>query len=42
VENVRAACARYRALQDELSEGRKHYKTLLSLLRSSLGGLNHE
>ncbi len=42
VEEVRAACARYRALQDELREGRRHHQMLLSLLRSTLRGLSYE
>jgi hypothetical protein len=42
VEEVRAACARYGALQDELREGRKHFQVLLSQLRSSLRGLDYE
>jgi hypothetical protein len=42
VEEVRAACARYRALQDELREGRQHFQVLLSQLRSSLGELDYE
>ena len=42
VEEVRAACARYRAMQDELREGRRHFHALLSQLRSALGGLSYE
>ena len=42
VEEVRAACARYRALQDKLREGRQHFQALLSHLRSSLRGLDYE
>jgi hypothetical protein len=42
VEEVRAACARYRALQDKLREGRQHFQALLSQLRSSLRGLDYE
>jgi len=42
VEEVRAACSRYRAMQDELSEGRRHFQALLSQLRSTLGGLSYE
>ena len=42
VDQVRAACARYRALQDQLREGRQHFQALLSQLRSSLRGLDHE
>lgn len=42
VEEVRAACDRYRALQDKLREGRQHFHALLSQLRSSLRGLDHE
>ena len=42
VEEVRAACARYRKLQDRLREGRQHFKALLSNLRATLGGLSHE
>lgn len=42
VEEVRAACARYRALQDQLREGRQHFQSLLSQLRSSLRGLDYE
>ena len=42
VEEVRAACARYRQLQDQLREGRQHFKALLSNLRVALGGLSYE
>lgn len=42
VEKVRAACARYRAMQDKLREGRQHFQLLLSQLRSTLRGLNYE
>jgi hypothetical protein len=42
VEEVRAACARYRALQDQLREGRQHFKALLSNLRNTLRGLSYE
>lgn len=42
VEEVRAACTRYRALQDKLREGRRHFQALLSQLRSSLRGLDYE
>jgi hypothetical protein len=42
VEEVRAACARYRQLQDQLREGRQHFKALLSNLRSTLRGLSYE
>jgi hypothetical protein len=42
VEEVRAACARYRAVQDKLREGRQHFQTLLSRLRSTLRGLSDE
>jgi hypothetical protein len=42
VEEVRAACARYRKLQDELREGRQHFQTLLSRLRITLRGLSDE
>ena len=42
VEEVRAACARYRALQDKLREGRQHFQALLSQLRSSLRGSDYE
>jgi hypothetical protein len=42
VEEVRAACARYRKLQDELREGRQHFEMLLSRLRSNMRELNYE
>lgn len=42
VEEVRAACARYRQLQDQLREGRQHFKALLSNLRVNLRGLSYE
>jgi hypothetical protein len=42
VEEVRAACARYRSLQDEIREGRRHFQMLLSNLRATLGGLSYE
>lgn len=42
VEEVKAACARYRAVQDQLREGRQHFQTLLSRLRSTLRGLTDE
>jgi hypothetical protein len=42
VEEVRAACARYRCLQDELREGRRHYQKLLSQFQQTLGGLSDE
>ena len=42
VEEVRAACARHREAQDGLREGRRHLHTLLSQLRSTLGGMSYE
>lgn len=42
VEEVRAACARYRQLQDQLREGRQHFKVLLSNLQVTLRGLSYE
>jgi hypothetical protein len=42
VEEVSAACARYRALQDDLREGRQHFQILLSQLRSTLRGSSYE
>lgn len=42
VKEVRAACARYRALQDQLREGRRHHRSLVSLLRSALRGMDYE
>ena len=42
VEEVRAGCARYRALQIELLEGRRHHGLLMSTLRQILGGLQNE
>jgi hypothetical protein len=36
VEEVEAACARHRAVQDERREGRRQFQTLLSRLRSTL------
>lgn len=42
VKEVRAACDRYRALQDELREGRRHFQALLSQFRSTLGELSYE
>ena len=42
VEEVRTACARYRHLQDQLREGRQHFKALLSNLRATLGELSYE
>ena len=41
-DEIRAACARYRALQDKLREGRRHFQMLLSRLRSTLRGLDDE
>lgn len=42
VEEMRAACARHREAQEGLREGRRHLQTLLSQLRSTLGGLSYE
>jgi hypothetical protein len=42
VEEVRAACARYRALQDKLREGRQHFQMLLSQLRLTMRGISYE
>lgn len=42
VEEVRAACARYRQLQDQLREGRQHFKVLLSNLQVTSRGLSYE
>jgi hypothetical protein len=33
---------RYRALQDQLREGRQHFQALLSQLRLTLRGLDYE
>lgn len=42
VGEVRAACARYRKMQKELSEGRRHCLALSSRLRLTLGGVDDE
>jgi hypothetical protein len=42
IKEVRAACDRYRKLQDELHEGRRHFQMLLVRLRSAIGGLSDE
>lgn len=42
VEEVRAACARHRLLQDELREGKRHHQVLLSQLHQAMEGLSDE
>ena len=42
VDEVRAACSRYRKVQVELLEGRRHFKALRSCLQLTLGGGNDE
>lgn len=42
VEEVRAACALYRKLQDELRDGRRPFQMLLSNLRAKLRDVNYE
>ena len=42
VDEVSAACRRYRKAQDELLEGRRHFQALRSRLRLNLGGGDDE
>src|SRR5688572_13148870 len=42
VKKVRAACKRYRALQMELLEGRRHHQLLMQAFRRIVGGLKNE
>ena len=42
VDGVRASCARNRKIQEELLEGRRHLRALLSRLRLTLGGTDDE
>ncbi len=42
VEQVRAARARHRALQDEWRAARQHHQMLLSLFRSAIRGDSYE